>query len=281
LTERIALITDSSCDLGAEVIAEHGIHVLPLYVIYGDRSYRDRVDITPSEVYERLDREIPTTSTPSHEDALALLRKVREAGFTHALAVHISSGLSGTMNVVRAAAEEVTSLKTTVVDSLSLSMGLGQVVEQAAQWLKERVPLDDVVSRAREMVSHSKTYFVLKTIEYLRRGGRIGAVSAALAGALDLKPIISIDEHGKYFSYRRVRGRNQSLRELFEIAREGVAAGANRVAVMHGGADEEARSLRESVLKLPGVTKVTLGQVSPVLVVHTGPGLIGVALGRA
>jgi DegV family protein with EDD domain len=281
LTERIALITDSSCDLGAEVIAEHGIHVLPLYVIYGDRSYRDRVDITPSEVYERLEREVPTTSTPSHEDALGLFRKIREAGFTHALAVHISSGLSGTMNVVRAAAEEVTSLKTTVIDSLSLSMGLGQVVEEAAQWLKQRVPLDEVVSRTREMISHSKAYFVLKTIEYLRRGGRIGAVSAALAGALDLKPIISIDEHGKYYSHSRVRGRNQSLRGILEIVREGVAAGANRVAVMHGGAEEEARSLRESILKLPGVSQVTLGQISPALVVHTGPGLVGVALGRA
>jgi DegV family protein with EDD domain len=276
MAERIAVLTDSTCDLEQDVIARYGIRVLPLKVIYKDRVYHDRVDISPQEVYDRLPQEIPTTSTPSPQEATEALESLRDAGFTHVVAVHISSGLSGTLNAVRLAARDVANLTTEVVDSKSLSMGLGFVVEQAARWIEERLDFETLVRQTREMVGRGHAFYVLKTLEYLRRGGRINTVAAAVAGILDLKPIISIDEQGKYFSYRRVRGRSQSIRELFEIAREAVEAGMNRVAVMHGGAREEALALLEQVKQLPGVEEIVFGQISPVMVVHTGPGLIGV-----
>jgi DegV family protein with EDD domain len=281
MEERIAVLTDSTCDLDQDVIARHGIRVLPLKVIYKDRVYHDRVDITPQEVYDRLTQEVPTTSTPSPHEAIEALTALRDAGFTHVLALHISSGLSGTFNAVRLAARDVANLTTVVVDSKSLSMGLGFVVEQAGRWIEQRLDFETLVRRTEEMVTRTKTFYVLKTLEYLRRGGRINTVSAAVAGILDLKPIISIDEQGRYFGYRRVRGRAQSIRELFEIARAAVEAGLTRVAVMHGDALEEAQALFEQVKRLPGVEEVIFGQIGPVLVVHTGPGLIGVVLTRA
>lgn len=225
--------------------------------------------------------EVPTTSTPSPQEATGALTDIRGQGFTHALAIHISSGLSGTLDTVRMAAAQVKGLKTVVLDSRSLSMGLGFIVEQAAHWIEEKVGFDNIVARAEDMVRQSKAYFVLRSLDYLRRGGRIGAVSATVAGVLDLKPIISIDEQGKYYGYRRVRGRKQSLRELLEIARAGVESGLGRVAVVHGDAEEEGRGLLEMVKRLAGVKQVVFGQIGPALVVHTGPGLVGVALTRA
>ncbi len=281
MEDRIALVTDSTCDLDSEVVQRHGIHVLPLKVVYGERVYHDRVDITPQEVYGRLEQEIPTTSTPSPQEVIDLLTEIRDKGFTRVLAIHISSGLSGTWNVVHMAAQEVSSLKTVAIDSKSLSMGLGFVVEQAARWIEEKMDFATLVKRCEDMVDRSKAFYVLKTLEYLRRGGRINTVAAAVAGVLDLKPIISIDKQGKYFSFRRVRGRNQSIRELLEIAREAVAAGLTRVAVMHGDALEEGRALYEKVRQLPGIEEVIFAQIGPVLVVHTGPGLLGIALTRA
>lgn len=281
MEEKIGLVTDSTCDLEADVIARYGIRVLPLKVIYKERTYHDRVDIRPQEVYDRLEQEVPTTSTPSPQEAVDLLTELREQGFSKVLAIHLSGGLSGTWNAVRLAAQEVSHLKTEVLDSKSLSMGLGFVVEQAARWIEERLDFATVVERSQAMVARTKTFYVLKTLEYLRRGGRINAVAAAVAGILDLKPIISIDAEGKYYSYRRVRGRRQSLRELLEITRQAVAGGLNRVAVMHGGAVQEAEALLDQVRRLSGVEEVVFGQIGPAMVVHTGPGLVGVALTRA
>lgn len=284
-TQRIAVVTDSTCDLEPSRTAELDIQVIPLHIIYNtgreERVYLDRVNITPDEVYSRMPNEVPTTSTPSPHEAESLFTRLRESGFTHAIAVHISGGLSGTANVMRLASEQVSGLKTAVVDSNSLSMGLGFIAEQVAQWVHQRLDFDTIVGRAREMAARGRAFYVLKTLEYLRRGGRINTVQAAVAGVLDLKPIISIGEDGKYFSFRRVRGRRQSLRELHTIAADGVAGGLDTVAVMHGEAEEEARELHAEVAKMPGIKRLVFGQIGPVLVVHTGPGLVGVAMTRA
>ncbi len=279
--KNIALVTDSTCDLDSSTIDRWGIHVLPLHIVYAGRTYRDRVDITPEEVYDRLGEEVPTTSTPSPQEATDLLTRVRDSGFTHALAVHLSRGLSATADTVRMAADQVRGLETAVIDSKTLSMGLGFIVEQAAHWAEERLDFNALIDRTQEMVTRSHAFYVLRTLYYLRRGGRIGAVAAAVAGALNLKPIISIDKEGRYYSHSRVRGRRQSLSELLKLVREAVGNGLDRVAVMHGGAKEEGLELLEQVKKLPGIKRTVFGQISPVLVVHTGPGLVGAAMTRA
>lgn len=281
MDEKIAILTDSTCDLERDTIDRFGIEVLPLKIIYRDRVLLDRVEIAPQEIYDSLEREVPNTSTPSPHEATVTLQRLRERGFTHVLAIHLSSGLSGTCNMVRLAAEQFQHLKTAVIDSKSLSMGLGLVVQQAARWIEERMPFDELVARTQEMVTRTKGYFVVKTLEYLKRGGRINTVAAAVAGVLDLKPVISIDEHGKYFSYKKVRGRKQSLHELLEIVKRAVALGANRVAVVHGDALEEAQELLAKVKELPGLVEVAFGEIGPALVVHAGPGLVGVVTTRA
>lgn len=279
--KNIAVVTDSTCDLDSSTVSRYSIHVLPLHIVYARQTYLDRVDITPEEVYGRFGEEVPTTSTPSPQEAADLLTRVRDSGFTHALAVHISSGLSATADTVRMAADQVTGLETTVVDSKTLSMGLGFIVEQAARWVEQKLDFHTLIERTQDMVTRSHAFYVLKTLDYLRRGGRIGAVAAAVAGALNLKPIISIDKEGRYYSHSRVRGRRQSLAELLKLVREAVDNGLDHVAIMHGDAKEEGLELLEQVKRLPGIKRTVFGQISPVLVVHTGPGLVGAAMTRA
>ena len=130
--EKIAIITDSCADIPADLVRENGIFVLPLIIRTSDREYRDGVDITAQDIYEILKTEIPKTSLPSGDDALSLLRKLQEEGYTHVIAIMLSSGLSGTANMVRIIAEQVPELEVRVFDSLSGSIGCGITVLEAA-----------------------------------------------------------------------------------------------------------------------------------------------------
>ena len=278
MSEKIALLTDSTSDLDAEVIAKYGINVLPLKVVYADRQYQDGVDITPEEIYATIDEESPKTSVPTPFEAQEMLARLRDQGFTHVLAVHISSGLSGTAEMVRMVSRDFKDLVVEVIDSRSLSMGLGYIVQEAGRWLGEKVPFAQLVERARELVEKSRVFFVVGTLKYLQRGGRIGRVSATLGQFLNVKPIIAINEEGVYYTYEKIRGRRRSIDELFNIAREFIARQRCRVAVMHGACPEEAAYLVKKVEELANVVELVSGSLGPVMGVHAGPGLLGIVI---
>ncbi len=278
--QKIAIVTDSTADLAPAVAAESRISVIPLQIVYRDHSYRDGIDITVDEVYASIDKEIPSTSTPSPQDAIDLLAGLRDKGFTHAICIHLSSAISRTLDTVRLAAEEVADLKTALIDSKVISMGLGFIALEAARLAAEgRTSFDALVERVKAMVPHSNIFCVLKTLEYFRRGGRIGAVAATVAGVLDIKPIISMKD-GVFLALARVRGRKHSLDVLFDLARQAVEDGANRISVMHGAAREEAQALLERVKTIPGVVAPALGQIGTTIGVHSGPGTVGVCAAR-
>jgi len=274
--DKIALLTDSACDLPAEIIGEYGINVLPLKIIYGQEEFGDRVDIQPNEVYERMPEQIPTTSMPSLQDITDMFSKLRAQGYRQVLAVHISSGLSGTFDAVKIAAKEFSDLLIEVFDTKNLSMGEGFLVYNAARDIQAGLNWENVCANLAAQQSKIKTFYVLETLEYLRRGGRIGKVAAVLGEILHIKPIISVDNEGKYFVYARTRGRQQSIQKLKEIAENAAQNGRIKLAIMHGGAEAEAQKLKEKLSTLPNVVEVIFGQISPALGVHTGPGLIGV-----
>ncbi len=281
--EKIAVVTDSTCDLSPEQLSELGIHLLPLKVVYQDREYADRIEIQPDEVYATLDEETPGTSTPSPGEALALFEKLRGQGYTHAIALHISGGLSSTPEVVRMVSRQISSMRIEVVDSKGLSMALGFQVIEAARAVREGLRFEEIVKRVYEVRDRMKVFFVVKTLEYLRRGGRIGYVQATLGEILNMKPIISINEEGKYYTVAKVRGWKKSLSRIAELVAE---HGRNKVlnlAAMHGNAEEECRSLLERLKQMAElkIREAAFGQIGPVMVVHTGPGLVGVAFYEA
>ena len=176
--EKIALVTDSSCDLPTEFIKKHGIHVLPLRMIYGCREYRDLVDINPQEVYDRMPAEVPTTSQPSIGEVRNLLHQLREEGISRVLAIHISSGLSGTFDTVCSISREFKNLDVKVIDSRTLSMGLGFMVREAAHGIAQGLSLSSITDKVRSLHQGTRLYYVLIP-GIFTPGGRIGKVASA------------------------------------------------------------------------------------------------------
>lgn len=276
--DKIAIVTDSACDLNPEIINQYGIQVLPLHIIYSNCEYRDRIDITPQEVYDRLVEEVPKTSLPSPAEIYDLFNRLRDENYTHVLAIHLSSGLSGTFQTVTTIAQEFKDMVIQVIDSKTLSFGLGFSVIEAARECQQSFNFEKVVKAATHVVNHVKAYYVISTLEYLKKGGRIGYVAGTLGELLHIKPIISINHEGKYFTVAKVRGREQSLRKLASILKEQVRDTLSNVAIVHGGAEQEAKELEKTVLDLPNIKELFLGQISPALGVHTGPGLVGILI---
>jgi len=275
---RIALVTDSTCDLPDDLIKEHDIRLLPLTVVYPDRQYRDRYDILPEEVYARMPEEIPSTSMPLAGEVAELLENLKLEGFKEVIAILISSGLSGTHDMFKMIGHQVENLWVEVIDSLSLSMGLGFLVCEAADQLKKNLKLEDIVLHLQRFRSRTKVFYVIPTLQYLRKGGRIGLVEGTIGEFLNIKPIISINSEGKYFTHTKVRGRKASLQKLLEIIRDSIGDKTVDLAVLHGGAYKEAQELLENLKQaVPNLRRVSFSQISPVLGVHTGPGLVGVA----
>ncbi len=275
---KIAIVADSTCDLTEEIIEKYRIKILPLKVIYSDGEYKDRIDITPEEIYERFHEEIPTTSLPSPEDAIKLFNGLQEEGYTHIIVVTISSAISGTMNMIRNVANSFENMTFELIDSKSLTMGSGFPVLEGAKELEKTQDFEKTVEKIKEVIKKTDVYYVVKTLDYLKKGGRIGKVEGTIGELLNIKPIISINEDGVYYTYRKIRGRNKSIEELYEIIKERAMDKKVNVAIAHGNAYEESQALLSKVKELPNVKETVFTQISPVLVVHTGPGLIGVVI---
>lgn len=275
---KIAIVSDSTSDLTPDTIEKYNIRILPLRVIYTNGEYKDRVDITPEEIYARFKDEIPSTSLPSPQDTVELFDQLKREGYTHVVVVTISSGISGTMNMIRNVADSYEGLIFEIIDSKSLTMGAGFSIIEGAKELKATNDFEKTIKRIKEVLRKTKVYYVVQTLEYLRKGGRIGKVEGTLGELLSIKPIISINEDGVYYSYKKVRGRSRSIDELFEIIREKARETLLNIAVAHGDAHDEAFGLLKRVKELKNIRETVFTQISPVLVVHTGPGLIGIVI---
>ncbi|PKM76592.1 MAG: fatty acid-binding protein DegV [Firmicutes bacterium HGW-Firmicutes-15] len=274
MKEKIALIADSACDLPQSFINELGIRILPLKVIYPDRQYSDRIDIQPMDVYNRMPAEIPTTSMPNLQEIKDAMESARQEGFTHVLAITLSSGLSGTYQAMKLAAKDFDDIVIEVFDSLTLCMGTGWMVLDAARNIANGLSFDSVMKKLASLQPRVKAFYVIETLEYLRKGGRIGKVAGMLGDLLNLKPIISVNTEGIYYTYAKVRGYHKSIDRLMGVIEEQVANKPFNLAVLHGGAKVEGEKVFAKLSKLPNVRELIFSDISPVLGVHTGPGLI-------
>jgi len=278
LLNKIALVTDSTSDLSNEQIKRWNIHMLPLRVIYSDREYVDRVNITPDEVYSNMDKEIPSTSLPSMDDINNLFRKLEQDGYTQIIAICISSGLSGTYNSINLVSKQYPNIEFCVFDSKALTMGSGAIVLECGEMIEEGKSFNEIVEKLPSIKNRIKVYFIVDTLIYLVRGGRIGKVSGTFGELLNIKPVISINENGVYYTYAKVKGRKQSITKIIDIAKETLDKSKAKIWVMHGGALKEGRTLYESISKLPNIVETGFGEIGPVLGVHTGSGLLGIII---
>lgn len=276
MSEKIALVCDSMSDLPRNFAEEHSIKVLPARVIYPDREYADGIDIQPDEVYSRMPQEIPTTSMPSPHDIRTAFEELIQEGFTHCIALHISSALSGTYESVKMVADEIKNLRIQVIDSRTLSMGTGWLVINAARNIKAGWNFDSILENMQALQERARVYYILDTLEYLRKGGRIGKVAGMIGEFLHLKPVISVNAEGEYFTYCKAKGRRKSIEKLVEIIEKAVQEREINLGVVHGGAPQEFELLVKRFKQFPNIREITASQITPVLGVHTGPGLLGV-----
>jgi len=274
--KKVAIVTDTTCDLSDEVLKLNNIYMVPLQIIYETRSYRDRMEITADKVYGLLDKEIPKSSLPLPEDVKNILDRIVEDGYTDILYISISAGLSGTYNLIKLLAQEYTKLNIEVVDSSTLSMGLGFLVLEAAKVINKTSDIKAAISRINTVRKSMSTMFVLNTLEYLRKGGRIGKVEGTVGNLLNIKPIIAVNDEGVYYTVTKGRGFKRAVSSMVDEIKKRYEGKPITIAVVYGEQIEGAKKLLETLKEKLDVTTTYITQVSPVLGMHTGPGLLGV-----
>ena len=274
---KIAIITDTSCDIPDEILREFSIHLVPLRIVYENAEYRDKFEITPQEIYDSLETEIPKSSLPLSSDVDDIIDKLIKDGYSDVVIITISSGLSGTNNMINLAVQKYKGkINIEVVDSLSLSLGLGFQVMECARTLRETGSVAEGLQKIRQVKETMTTMFVVKTLHYLKKGGRIGKVEGTVGDMLHIKPIISINEEGVYFTLAKTRGRKNSIQKMAELLKKKYDNRPINLAIAQGMAKSEAESLLEKLKSMLNIKKDLLVQISPVLGMHTGPGLLGV-----
>lgn len=278
--EKIAIITDSCADLKPEHIGDNPIFVVPLIITCGNREYRDGCDITAGEVYRQAKLELPKTSLPRPAEIYGTLRRIRELGYEKAIAIMLSSGLSGTYNMMRLAGEDMEDLEVHTVDSLSGSLGSGMMVLQTMEYINQGRTWDEIKRIAHRLMRNTFAFFSLDTLEYLKKGGRIGRVTAVAGSMLNLKPVLSFASTGELGSVAKCRGSKQVQAKLMELTRN--ALGNHKrynLATAHGGAPEPYRAHREAMLKaFPNYEHFVESEIDATLAVYTGPGLMGAGI---
>ncbi len=279
-SEKVAILVDSCSDVPQTYRDKYGMYVVPLMVIYKDAEYRDGVDIQPEDVYARFAEEIPSTSLPSPAVVADVFKQIKADGYDKVIAVAISSGLSGTYELFRSFGDAPEGLEVRYIDTKNIGIGSGFSAIRAGELIEKGLGFAEVCDEVEKTARETKLFFCVSTLEYLVKGGRIGRVAGMLGSILDLKPVISCDENGIYYTIAKARGRKKSLRLALEKAVE-AAAGAEEynITVMHGDAQAEADELLATLKELLPKHRIAIeGQITPALIVHTGPGLIGVGI---
>ena len=270
----IKVVTDSTCDLPEEIIAEYGITVVPLYINFGNQSYLDGVELSRKEFYERLPDSDPppTTAIPGPQMVLQAYEKLAAEGATEILSIHISVSLSGTVNVARLAAQEA-SVPVTVLDSGTLSMGTGFLVWTAAEAAAKGRPMGEIVALLEEQGSRTRVFAALDTLEFLRRSGRMNRVMAALGSWLQMKPLLKMYDGNP--TAEKVRTTEHATNRLISLLSDLVPL--EKVALVHTHALDRAEELRQKVQHLLPEGELLSVDITPVFGTHLGPGAVGFA----
>ncbi len=280
-TDKIALLTDSCADIPVEVARKNHIYVVPFTITFEEGSYQDGVDIFPDDVYRRQPNEVIKTSLPSGAVIEDTLHQIKEDGYEKVIAIMLSSGLSGGYQIVRMLGEEAEDLEVAAFDSMSGSLGEGAMVLTVARWIEEGRTWEEMLALIPRMMKNVHPYFSVDTLEYLKRGGRIGKITAMAGTALGIKPILAFDPvSGELTSTHKVRGRQAAMKKLVQVVVSKLEPN-KRYNIMwaHGGTPEEGARIAEMLREAaPNFQQEFSGQIDCTLASYVGPRLIGAAV---
>jgi DegV family protein with EDD domain len=274
----VAIVTDSTAYLPSELIEKYQIQVIPLSVIWDGESFEDGVDITTSQFYDRLEKSssLPSTSQPPAGRFKDCFSALLESG-KDVVAILISSGISGTVNSALQAQADLSPSRIEVIDSRTAAMATGLHVLAAARKAAEGGTLQEVAQAAREAQQRTDVVFVVNTLEFLHKGGRIGGAKRFLGSMLNIKPILEMKE-GLIEAVDQVRTRTRALDRMIELITE-KAGGEKplRMAVIHSNVPELARKLMEEIQAEFSPEEIYISELSPVIGTHVGPGTLAIA----
>jgi DegV family protein with EDD domain len=271
----IRIVTDSTCDLPLEIVGQQAITVVPMYINVGDQSYLDGVNLTRTEFYAQLPNYFPTpkTAAPGVAAFLQTYERLADEGAQAILSIHISEALSATINSARIAAEQFTRIPVTVLDSSQLSLGTGFLVERAAQMTQLGKTMEEILSVLKEVMKRTYVFASLKTLEYLRRSGRMNFAIARFGEIMQIKPLLHMNM-GKATAHRTRTQKRARARLLAWLAEY---APFEKLAILHAGVQEEAEALYEQVRSFFPQDVVSIVQITPALGAHLGIGALGFA----
>ncbi|MGB8214768.1 MAG: DegV family protein [Anaerolineales bacterium] len=277
---KVAIVTDSTAYLPDEILKKYPITVTPQILIWGDETFQDGVDIQPTAFYRKLEtaKIMPTTSQVAIVTMKAAFENLLEAGYD-VLGIFISAKLSGTMDSAIQAKEMLpkAASKIIVLDSNSTSMAMGFHVLVTARAAQAGEPLAECQKLAEEARKHTGVYFVVDTLEFLRRGGRIGGAQAMLGSALNIKPLLELRE-GRIESVEKVRTKGKAINRMIELVVDKVSGQSPiHLATLHANAEAEARSTLEAAVARLNPVEQILASLSPAVGTHAGPGTVGLA----
>ncbi|MFV1990741.1 MAG: DegV family protein [Acidimicrobiales bacterium] len=274
---QVRIVTDSSCDLPTDVVEKLGISVVPLKIRFGATEYTDREDFTPTEFWQMCKEsdELPSTAAPSPGAFQKVFEDLADDGATGIVCLTISAGLSATIEAAKVAKEAVSDrVDVRVIDSRSITVGLGSMAMQCAESAADGADLATVSALGEDLVGRTQVWGALNTLEHLKKGGRIGAAQATLGALLSIKPIIEIRD-GVVESPGKQRTRSRSLAYLVDIVRK-QEGNIERLSVMQGDCPDLDGFLATLEDMYPG--DIMVGDVGAVIGTHGGPGTMGVIM---
>jgi len=281
---KTAIITDSAANLDQDLIdGMPNLYVIPLQILIDGDNFRDQIDISTEEVFEKLDDHKLSTSLPSNEDLYQALDTIKEKGYDHVLALNLSSGLSGTFNAFRLVFSDYEGLTFTHYDTKTLGGGLGYIVEYAAKLVKEELKMDEIVQKLDKLrYEDSLSIYTIDTLKYLRRGGRIGKVEGTIGHALRVKPVITVNDEGVYVTLSKSIGSlHRALLNMKNLLVEKFNQDPIDLTIQYGEDLEKAQELGEKLKGSLNIKRLRMTKLTPVLGIHTGPKMFAYIAARS
>ena len=273
---KLAVITDSSAYLSAKTLQREDLYVLDIPVNIDGEEYVEGINLTAEEFYQKMAQasELPKTSQPSIAKLDEILTSLKEQGYTHALGLFLSSGISGFYQNIQYMIEEYEGLTIAFPDTLITSAPLGIMVESVFNWKDQGDDFAIIQDKLAIQISHTSAFIMVDDLDHLVKGGRLSNGAAILGNLLSIKPILYFNDQGVIEVYEKVRTEKKATKRLIEIIKEATASGQYRVIVIHGNATEKAEELRQHLLDSEVSTDISLATFGSVIGTHLGAGSI-------
>ncbi|MGG4439536.1 DegV family protein [Brevibacillus fortis] len=279
----IVILTDSASDIDASVRQSLGIVAVPLKIMFGAETYVDAVTISSSEFFDKLKQSsvMPTTSQPSPLEFAEAYKAIHEkyGKDVQIIAILLSGSLSGTYQsamIAKSMLDE--NIDITVIDSRKASFVHGMICVEAAKAAQAGQNKEQILDQIDRYLDEVQVYFIVDTLEFLQKGGRIGRASAVIGSLLNIKPILTLDAAGYVSAFDKVRGTKKALNRVFEALQEYAQGESVKIAVLHSSVPDQAAELLERLKQEFSITDSWLEQIGPVIGTHTGPGLLGIVM---